>query len=88
MTHVLQHDDSFLQPGNLYGSTNRLEADLFTIIVCKTPLLLFGWLHNCTYVDEAPDQNGGEIAESPTSTSPKSLSEAGGMVAGRPKASR
>ena len=43
---------------------------------------------NCNDVDEAPDQNDGEIDEDPTWNSPRPPPKVGDTVAGRPKASR
>ena len=42
----------------------------------------------CTAAPEAPDQNGGEIDEDATGSSPGPPPENGGTVAGKPKASR
>ena len=71
-----------------YFSKIRFLAYRFVVSVrfCLTPLLLLDWLHDCTDVDEAQDQNGGEIDEAPTCNSPGPPPEAGGTVAGRPKA--
>ena len=55
---------------------------------CITQLLLLPWLYNCTDVDEAPDQDGGEIDRAPTWNTPSHPPEAGDTVAGRPKASK
>ena len=46
------------------------------------------FLHHSTDVDEAPDQNGSAIDKAPSWNSPVPVPEAGGRVAGRPKASR
>ena len=64
-----------------------LQKSVRLFLFCVTQLLLLDGLHNAD-VEEAPNQNGGQIDEAPTWNSPGPPPEARGMVAGRPKASR
>ena len=80
--------------GSFFSDKSCFEENLlyftfcfFCFCFCVTPLLLLDCLHNCTEVNEAPDQNSGEIEEAPTWNSAGPPPEARGTVAGRPKVS-
>ena len=52
--------------GSCFAVTSPLFIGLFSTIFSDTSVLVLDWLHNCTDVGEAPNQNGGEIDDAPT----------------------